>query len=141
MPAIIDAWFRWSENTSHPGNEFRMVESAAWFDTKPEVNSSAAAFPLQRRQLRLQRVVRRAGAADVARASRARAHCLRRRARRLDHHGMAAHAQIVVGRPDQDLGAIRAQIQREAPCLLAQRREAPVAALRLDGRQAVPAMV
>ncbi len=50
MPAIIEAWFFASENTSHglfgpAGWLFRMVDSAAWFDTKPEVNSSAAGLP------------------------------------------------------------------------------------------------
>ena len=29
MPAIIEAWFRASENTCQSGNEFRMVDSAA----------------------------------------------------------------------------------------------------------------
>ena len=47
MPAIIEAWFRASENTCQgPGSgTFRMVDSAAWLETKPEVNSSAAGLP------------------------------------------------------------------------------------------------
>src|SRR5271155_4366373 len=47
MPAIIEAWVFSSENTSHKtsvqaGGELYTVDSAAWFDTNPEVNSSAA---------------------------------------------------------------------------------------------------
>ena len=50
MPAIIEAWFLASEYTCHStsgpaGREFSTVDSAAWFDTKPEVNSSAACLP------------------------------------------------------------------------------------------------
>ena len=45
MPAIIEAWLRASENTCQSGSEFRMVDSAAWLDTNPEVNSSADALP------------------------------------------------------------------------------------------------
>ena len=45
MPAIIEAWFLASENTCQSGNEFKIVDSAAWFDTKPEVNNSAADLP------------------------------------------------------------------------------------------------
>ena len=91
-------------------------------------------------QFRLQRVVCRAGTADVARAPGAGAHLAGRRAGGLDHDGMAAHTEIVVGRPDQHLAAIRAPVQREPFCLLAQRREAAVAALRLDAGQGLAAM-
>jgi len=47
MPAIIDAWFFASENTCHAcsgpaGWLLSMVDSAAWLDTKPDVNSRAA---------------------------------------------------------------------------------------------------
>lgn len=45
IPAIIEAWFLASENTTKPGTAFRIVESAAWFETKPEVNRSAASLP------------------------------------------------------------------------------------------------
>jgi hypothetical protein len=47
------------------------------------------------------------GSAYVARASRARAHVVKRGLHRLDNGGVLAHAQIVVGAPDGDrLGAI-----------------------------------
>src|SRR5450631_333320 len=43
IPAIIEAWLRASENPCHGwsrplGRLFRMVDSAAWLETKPEVN-------------------------------------------------------------------------------------------------------
>ncbi len=45
IPAIIEAWFLASENTTQSGRLLRMVDSAPWLETKPEVNSSAACLP------------------------------------------------------------------------------------------------
>ncbi len=45
MPAIIEAWFSSSEKMIRPGRIFASVASVASLETKPEVNSSAAALP------------------------------------------------------------------------------------------------
>src|SRR5579859_8301937 len=95
---------------------------------------------MQVSKLILQRIMRRAGAADVARATRAGPHVARRDTRRGDHHRMPAHAEIVVGRPHQHLAAVRPAVERETLRLLAQRREAAIAALRFDRVERVTAM-
>src|SRR6185437_2699239 len=74
----------------------------------------------------------RAGAADVARAAGARAHSLGGVDGGGDHHRMPAHAQVVVGRPHQDLAAVRPAVIREPVRLLLERSELAVAALRPD---------
>ena len=99
-----------------------MVDSAAWLETKPEVNSSAGLLAVQRGEFGLQRVVHRAGAADVAGAAGAGAHGARGLAGGLHHDGMAAHGEVVVGRPDQHLGAVGAAVIGKAVGLLLQRR-------------------
>ncbi len=83
-------------------------------------------------KLGLERVDLRAGAADVAGAARARAHAVRGFRGRLDHDRAHAHAEIVVGGPDQDFAPVRSPVERKAVRLLLQRREGPVAALALD---------
>ena len=139
IPAIIEAWFRATENTCQPGSEFRMVESAAWLDTKPEVNSSAAGLPC--------RSASSASSASCAglvplmlrvppapRPSRGRP---RKRPR-----------SPPGGRPCRDSRWTTRPAPRCHPAggtaellgLLAQRREAAIATLRLDTGQGLAAM-
>ena len=107
MPAIIDAWLRASENTCQSGQRIQDRGERRLIGYEAGGEQQRRRLAVQVRKLRLQRIVRRAGAADVARAAGAGAHRPRRGAGSLDHHGMAAHAEIVVGRPDQHLAAIR----------------------------------
>ena len=87
---------------------------------------------VQRRKFRFQRVMRRAGAADVARAAGPGAHFTRRIAGCLHDDGMTAHREVVVRRPDQHLGAVGTTIIRKTLRLLLQRREFAVTALGTD---------
>jgi len=45
MPAIIEAWFIASDNTTMPGMLPASVDNAASLATKPEVNTSADSVP------------------------------------------------------------------------------------------------
>ncbi len=60
-------------------------------------------FVVQLGELALQRHVQGVGAGDVARAAGARALGADRRLHGLDHDGMLAHGEIVVGAPDGDV--------------------------------------
>ena len=77
------------------------------------MNSRPACLPCSDGEFGFQRVVQRAGAADVAGAAGAGAHGARGGAGGLDDDRVAAHGEVVVGRPDEDPRAIGAPVPRK----------------------------
>ena len=74
----------------------------ARLEIQPEVKTSAASLPWRSASSRLELHDRMMGAGDVAGAAGAGAVGARRLDARLDHVGMAAHAEIIVRAPDGD---------------------------------------
>ena len=103
MPAIIEAWLSASERIRQSGSSRAMVEIAASFETKPEVKTSAASLPWRSASSSSSstsgRLVPEMLRVPPAPAPTPRGGLVHRR----DHGRVLAHAEIVVGAPDDDL--------------------------------------
>ena len=112
MPSIIEAWFSSSEKMMQPGSSLAMVEIAASLETKPEVKTRPLPCRAGRRAPRSSSTSGMVGAGDVAGAAGAGAHRASRLVHGVDHGGVLAHAEIVVGAPDGDFAGPSSERQK-----------------------------